>query len=77
MRRTISNTNDEVQEEKKEGTICESCGHHGFCKFEEDLPEKLKAFGEEVASLKVPEPLLVGLQCQGFCTAMKPEDLPK
>lgn len=63
---------DTTFEEKKERTtICDDCGHHGFCKYEDSIEERIKKFSEAMTGIAIEEPLIVGIQCQGFCRVVE------
>lgn len=55
-------------------SICDDCGHHGFCKYEDCIEERVGNFAEAIKGIKIEEPLILGIQCQGYCRAVKKEE---
>lgn len=62
------------EKERQEATmkeVCEKCGHHGFCRFEDSCQEKLESLSKKLSEINTSdaEPFVVLIQCRGFCVA--------
>lgn len=56
--------------------VCEKCGHHGVCKFEDSCQETLESLSKTLdeAGLSAFDPFAILIQCKGFCQVAPPEE---